>query len=189
MIGAVSGTQDTVSGEANPETVRALLDETRWMLEEERADGARLDTRLAVLTGFAGLTLALTAPTFGNPLPGVSGIFFDVFYTGAVLLLALTALLSVSVLFKVKVIWLDGGEVANPRRTSGDDLLGELGGQLNAEPTMQVERRITATLVERIDEQRAWNDLRWTRFRLAALTLVAALLLVVAEALLVLFAM
>jgi len=176
------------SGDANPETVRALLDETRWMLEEERAEGARLDTRLAVLTGFAGLTLALIAPTFGNPLPGVSGIFFDVFYTGALLLLALAALLSASVLFKVKIIWLDLAP-GNPSRTgAGEELLDEL-GRLSDEPTMQVERRITATLAERIEEQRAGNDLRWTRFRLAVLALVSALLLVAAVAILVLFAL
>ena len=185
----MNDTQNVASGDLDPESVSALLDEARWRFEEERAEGARLDTRLAVLTGFAGLILALVAPTFGSPFSGASGILFDVLYVASLLLLALAAWLPVSVLFGVRIAWLDGERVASPGRAdAGEELLEGLGGRWGAEPATQVERRITAGLVGGIEEQQARNDLRWTRFRFAALALAVALLLVVAEAVWMLFA-
>ena len=82
-----------------------------------------------------------------------------------------------------------GPRVASPGRAdAGEELLEGLGGRWGAEPATQVERRITAGLVGGIEEQQARNDLRWTRFRFAALALAVALLLVVAEAVWMLFA-
>lgn len=175
-----------MSSDLNPQAVSTLLDEARWIFEEEQSEGARLETRLAVLTGFAGLIMSLVAPTFGNPLNGVSGVFFDVFYVGSLALLALAALLPVSVLFSPGATWLSGGRAMRSGRAD-DELLDELGRGLGAESSMQIERRITATLVKGIGEQRIRNDLRGSRFRLAALALGAALLLIAVEAILVLF--
>jgi hypothetical protein len=185
----MNDTQNVASGDLEPETVSALLDEARWRFEEERAEGARLDTRLAVLTGFAGLILALVAPTFGSPFSGGSGVFFDIFYVASLLFLALAALLPISVLFGMRIFWLDGERVASPGRAgAGAELLEGLSGRWGAEPATQVERRITAGLVAGIEEQQARNDLRWTRFRFAALALAMALLLIVSEAVLMFFA-
>jgi hypothetical protein len=49
-------------------TVSALLDEARWLLDEERVQGERLDTKLFQLAGVAGVILAIVAPMGANGL-------------------------------------------------------------------------------------------------------------------------
>jgi len=189
MVRYVSGVQDTPTGEkSNPETVGALLDEARWILDEERAHGERLDSRLAVLTGFAGLILVLVSPGGLFPVTDVGTVLLEVSYVASLLLLVLVTLLAVSVLFRARIVWLGGGEGPAPSRVGvGDDVLDRFNGELSVEPTIQIELRMIATLVESVKTQRDLNHLRWKRFRQAAITLVGALLLVAVQGILVLF--
>jgi hypothetical protein len=187
----VSGLQSQSGGnEPLAAAVSVLLEEARWAFDDERQRGERLETGLALLTGFASLIVVLVGPVGLNPLDGVTGIFVNVFYGGALLLLALTALFAVSLLFKMKIVWLDSERDARPRGRMGvdDEVLERFSGELSGEPAIEVERTMIATLRESIKDQRDLNRVRWTRFRLGALTFVAALLLIVAEWILLLFA-
>jgi hypothetical protein len=86
--------------------------------------------------------------------------------------------LAISVLIRARTVRLGGVEMSAPWRRSGvnDEVLDKFSGEFTAEPTVEIERRMIATLVEGIKDQRELNSKRWKVFRLAALGLVAALL-------------
>ena len=182
--------QDTSIGEEPlATTVTALLDEARWMHDEERLHGERLDTRLGLLAGFAGLILAIVAPMGANIFQGSINVFFEVFYLATVVLLLSSAVLAISVLVRTRTIRLGGEEVSAPWRRIGvnDEVLDKFSGEFTVEPTVEIERRMIATLVEGTKDQRELNGKRWNVLRLAACGLALALLGVVGQGVVLVF--
>jgi hypothetical protein len=172
-------------------TVSMLLDEARWMHDEERLQGERLDNRLGLLAGFAALILALVVPGGGWALAfGAADLFLKVFYLGSIVLLASSALLAISILFRTRLYGLGGADGPVPWRRIGvdDDVLDEFAGELAAQPTAAVERRMTAALVEDVKDRRDLNWRRWSVLRIAALGVGAALVLLVAQGVVAVFA-
>jgi hypothetical protein len=171
-------------------TVTALLHEVRRMLEEERQHGESLDTRLGQLTAFAGVILVLVAPLSGSVFDSAYGTLFDVFHLGSVLLLAGSALLAVTVWIRTRTVRLGGQERSVPWRRIGveDEVLDKFSGEFTAEPTVQIERRMIATAVEGIKDQRDLNGKRWSVLRLVGLALASALVGVAVQAFILAFA-
>jgi hypothetical protein len=171
-------------------TVTALLQEARRMLEEERQHGESLDTRLGQLTAFAGVILVLVAPSSGSVFDSAYGTLFDVFHLGSVLLLAGSALLAVTVWIRTRIVRLGGEERSVPWRRIGveDEVLDKFSGEFTAEPTVQIERRMIATTVEGIKDQRDLNGKRWNVLRLVGFALASALVAVAVQAFILVFA-
>lgn len=191
MFGGVTDVQGSSTGEEPlATTVSALLDEARWLLDEERVQGERLDTKLFLLAGVAGVILAIVAPMAANGFFGGPGIVYEVFYGAAVLLLAGSVLLSLSIAAETKIVRSGGKEVASPRRRAlgGDDLLDKLEGEFALEAVVQVEQRMITTVVEGIRNQRHLNGSSWRVLKLAAFSFVAALLALVGQGITLLLA-
>jgi len=182
MVSNMADVQHTsIDEEPLASTVAALLDEARWMHDEERLHGERLETRLGLLAGFAGLILAVVAPMGPNAFEDeTTQLFYRVSYMAALLLLAGSAGLAISALVRARIVRLGGVEMSAPWRRIGvnDEVLDKFSGEFTAEPTVEVERMMIATLVEGVKDQRELNGKRWNVFRLAAFGLVAALLAV-----------
>lgn len=171
-------------------SVSALLEEARWLLDDEQLRGARLDTKLVLLAGLAGLMLAIVAPMGASGFQGTPGTLFDLLYAATVLLLAGSALLALSIAAGTRVVR-SGGEVGTPpwRQTgAGNEVLDKLAGEFTAEPPVRVEQRMIATVVEGIKDQRVLNGRRWGVLKLAAFSLVAALLALMGQGITLLFA-
>jgi hypothetical protein len=171
-------------------TVTALLQEARRMLEEERQHGESLDTRLGQLTAFAGVILVLVVPLSGSVFDSAYGTLLDVFHLGSVLLLTGSALLAVTVWIRTRIVRLGGEERSVPWRRIGveDEVLDKFSGEFTAEPTVQIERRMIATTVEGIKDQRDLNGKRWNVLRLVGFALASALVAVAAQAFILVFA-
>lgn len=106
------------------------------------------------------------------------------------MLLAASALLAISILFRLRMFSPGGGEGPDPWQRIGvdDDVLNEFDGKLATEPPGAVERRMTEALVEGIKAQRDLNWRRWSVLRFAALGVGIALVLLVAYGIVAVFA-
>jgi hypothetical protein len=173
-------------------TVGALLEETRWMHDEERRYGQALDTRLTVSAGFVGLILALVVGGYfgASGVQGSVAIFVDILYVVYVVLLTTSILIAVSPWARSMIAKLRGEEDAAPWCRVGidDEALDGFSGALAAEPAVQVEQRMIATLVEAIKDERSLNGARWKALRLGVLGLAAALAALATQGIVLLFA-
>ena len=171
--------------ESNPTTVTAVLQEVHRLLDEERSHGEAIDSRLGQLTGFAGLILTLIAPLGAEHLKDGNGASFDFFYISSVVVLAVSALLAVTVWLRARSVWVDGEEIEVPwRKRIGleGDALDQLAGPLTGESTIELEKRLITTAVRTIQDQQDLNGRKAEVLRLVSFGIAVALVAVAAQA-------
>ena len=169
-----------------PTTVTAILQEVQRLLDEERRHGEGIDARLGQLTGFAGLILTLIAPLGAEHLKDGNGASFDLFYIGSVAVLAVSALLAITVWLRARTVKVDGEAIQVPwRRRIGmeSEALDQLAGPLTGESTVELEKRLITTTIRTIKDQQDLNGRKAEVLRGVSFGIAVALVAVAAQAL------
>ncbi len=178
-------TDSPANDRPNPRTVTALLEEVRRTLDDERAHGEGLDTRLGQLTGFSGVILTLIAPLGAAHLGDGNGTPFEIFYAASVLLLAGAALMAVTSGVRRRVVLIGNRAVRVPweRIGVGVKVLDDFSGPYTVRETVSIEQKMIASTVKAIKDQRELNSLKNDLMRWVTFGLVGGLLAVAAQAL------